>query len=118
MATIYIKKETIYFFYLRIQYGDLEGWGSKKTFVRIPYKKKNGEMGSKYYCTSKYDAILFDHPAQAAAFAKTFKADYDIAFMKLPDNALLEEVNIEGIRCYKCKNVFAGRISRSLGINL
>ncbi len=117
MANVHIKKEDPTFYYLKTKYGT-SSWGSYKMFVRIPYKKKNGQMGSKYYCTSKYDAILFDHPSNAYDFTKTFKADWEIATIKLPDNAFLEECQIDGIKCYICKNCFAGKVYKSLGITL
>ena len=100
---VYIEKEVDEFYYIKVRYGDLDKWGSQKTFVRIPYKKANGKWGSKYYCSARDTAIVFDTSLKASEFARRYKADYQIARFKVPVPPLFKEIEVEGTKCYILK---------------
>ena len=102
---VYIEKEVEEFYYIKVRYGDLYKWGSQKTFVRIPYKKKNGKWGSKYYCSARETAIFFDTPVKAYELTRKYKADYQITAFKVPVPSLFKEIEVEGIKCYILKEM-------------
>ncbi|MBR4378259.1 MAG: hypothetical protein IKP50_05225 [Bacilli bacterium] len=101
---IQITKELPKLYYIHIRWGNLRTWGSQKTFVRMPYKKKDGTLGSKYYCSSKKDGLLFETYEEARNFENKYKTNGDIKSLVLPDNTEVREIVVEGTKCLKVKN--------------
>lgn len=98
-----VKKEIKNLYYLSIRYGGGRGWDSQKTFVRIGYRKKNNTLGSKMYCCSRYDSILFDNYEDCLKMKRNHNCCGEkIRILELDnsDNYYLEEKEIEGIKCY------------------
>lgn len=98
---IQIEKELQKLYYIHIRYGGGNGWPSQKTFVRVAYKKKNGKLGSKYYCSDKYGALLFESYEEAKKFESKYNSEGDIKSLTLEDGALLKEVVVEGQKCLR-----------------
>ncbi len=95
-----IEKETKELYYIHIRWGDLWKWGSQKTFVRVPYEKKDGTLGSKFYCSAKETALLFESKQAAAQFESDYKTyGSDIKSLRLPDGARLRELTVNGHNC-------------------
>ena len=100
-----VRKEIKNLYYLSCRYGGGNGWDSQKTFVRISYKKKDNTLGSKMYCCSCLDSLLFDNVLDCVKLKEKHECygervrtlEYKIDSNKY----CLEEIEVEGIKCYQ-----------------
>ena len=105
---IIIEKDLPELYYIHNRYGNLRSWGSQKTFVRIPYKKKNGTWGSKYYCSSAGTALLFETKEDAERFEGMYNTKGDIKKLIFPDGIKLKEIVINGQKCLQINGYQGG----------